>query len=91
VFRRLQFLRQWAGMLDICYDSSPIISKTPVEGFYADVGWGSGGFKATPISGKTFAHLIACDEPHELAQSFMFDRFEKGRLVVEGGVSYNRG
>ncbi len=91
VFRRLQLLRHWAGMIDISYDSSPIISKTPVEGFYADVGWGSGGFKATPISGKTFAHLIARDEPHELAKDFMFDRFEKGRLVVEGGVSYNRG
>ncbi len=91
VFRRLQFLRQWSGILDISYDSCPIISKTPVEGLYADVGWGSGGFKATPISGKTLAHLIATDEPHELAKSFMFDRFEKGQLVVEGGVSYNRG
>ena len=91
VFRRLQLLRHWAGMIDICYDGSPIISKTPVEGFYCDVGWGSGGFKATPISGKTFAHLIARDEPHELAKSFTFDRFEKGKLVLEGGVSYNRG
>lgn len=91
VFRRLQLLRHWAGMIDICYDGSPIISKTPLEGFYADVGWGSGGFKATPISGKTFAHLIACDEPHELAKSFLLNRFENGRLVIESGVGYNRG
>ena len=90
IFKRLKFMRQWAGMVDISYDNSPIISKTPLEGFYIDVGWGSGGFKATPISGKMFAHLIATDEPHDLIKHFSVQRFESGRLILEGSVAANR-
>ena len=88
-FRRLKLLRQWAGMLDMPYDGSPIISKTGIKGFYIDVA-GSGGFKTTPAAAKTFAHLIARDEPHELTRDLGLDRFQLGRLVPEGGVSANR-
>jgi sarcosine oxidase, subunit beta len=91
IFRRLKMLRQWAGMVDLSYDNSPIISKTPLGGFYLDVGWGSGGFKAIPISGKMFADLIANDKPHDLIKPFGLQRFERGELVVEGGVAANRG
>ena len=90
IFRRLKMLRQWAGMIDISYDNSPIISKTPIGGFYIDVGWGSGGFKATPISGKMFADLIANDEPNDLIKPFSLNRFEGGKLIVEGAVAANR-
>ena len=90
ILRRVKMLRQWAGMIDISYDNSPIISKTPLDGFYIDVGWGSGGFKATPISGKMFANLIANDQPHDLIKPFSFKRFEAGKLVIEGAVAANR-
>ena len=36
------------------------------------------------------AWLIAKDEPHELIRDFGLDRFARGRLVPEGGVSFNR-
>ena len=88
-FKRLKLLRHWAGMLDMTYDGSPIISKTDIQGFYIDVA-GSGGFKTTPAAARTFAHLIARDEPHELTKDLGLDRFSKGRLVPEGGVSANR-
>ncbi len=88
-FRRLRLLRHWAGMLDMPYDGSPIISRTDVPGFYVDVA-GSGGFKTTPAAAYTFAHLIARDEPHPLAARLGLDRFSSGRLVQEGGVSANR-
>ena len=88
-FGRLKLLRHWAGMLDIPYDGSPIISKTNTRGFYIDVA-GSGGFKTTPAAAKTFAHLIANDAPHPLAEKLGLDRFSSGRLVQEGGVSANR-
>ena len=87
-FCRLKLLRHWAGMLDMTYDGSPIISKTDVKGFYIDVA-GSGGFKTTPVAAKTFAHLIARDEPHQLTRSLGLDRFSTGHLVPEGGVSAN--
>ena len=88
-FARMKLLRHWAGMLDIVYDGSPIISKTPLDGFSVDVA-GAGGFKTTPMAARMHAWLIAKDEPHELIRSFGLDRFERGRLVVEGGVSFNR-
>ncbi len=87
-FERLKLLRHWAGMLDMTFDGSPIISKTDVKGFYVDVA-GSGGFKTTPAAAKTFAHLIANDEPHVLTGELGLDRFHSGRLVPEGGVSAN--
>ena len=88
-FGRLKLLRHWAGMLDIPYDGSPIISKTNTRGFYIDVA-GSGGFKTTPAAAKTFAHLIANDTPHPLAEKLGLERFSSGRLIQEGGVSANR-
>jgi sarcosine oxidase subunit beta len=90
IFKRLNLMRQWAGMIDISYDNSPIISKTSLHGFYLDVGWGSGGFKAIPISGKMFANLIANDEPHDLISRFNLRRFESGNLILEGAVAANR-
>ena len=42
-----------------------------------------GGFKATPASGWCFAHLLATDEHHEVAEKYTLDRFEKGYLLDE--------
>ena len=89
IFSRMKLLRHWAGMLDIVRDGSPIISKTPLRGFYVDVA-GAGGFKTTPMAARMHAWLIAKDEPHALIADFGLDRFERGRLVPEGGVSFNR-
>ena len=89
IFARMKLLRHWAGMLDIVYDGSPIISKTPLDRFTMDVA-GSGGFKTTPMAARMHAWLIAKDEPHELIKDLGLERFESGRLVVEGGVSFNR-
>ena len=84
---RLSMLRSWGGIVDICPDASPIISKTPVDGLYFNCGWGTGGFKATPGSGWVFAHTIAKDAPHPLNASFRLDRFATGALVAEHGAA----
>ncbi|MPZ42387.1 MAG: sarcosine oxidase subunit beta family protein [Betaproteobacteria bacterium] len=86
-FRRLRLMRQWAGIVDVCPDASPIISKTPVQGLYFNCGWGTGGFKATPGSGHVFAHTIARDQPHPLAAPFALERFTSGALVDEHGAA----
>jgi len=88
-FKRMQLMRQWAGMLDITHDNSPIISKTDLEGFYIDVA-GSGGFKTTPIAAKMHADLIANDRPHPLIEEFGLGRFMRGHHIIEGGVDANR-
>ena len=84
---RLRMLRQWAGIVDVCPDASPIIGATPVEGFYINCGWGTGGFKATPGSGWVFAHTIAHDRPHPLNEPFALERFSSGRLIDEHGAA----
>ena len=80
-------VRQWAGMADMTPDFAPIMGKTPVEGFYLDAGWGTWGFKATPISGKTMAHTVANDAPHPLITGFTLDRYQNYSLTGEKGAA----
>ena len=87
IVSRVRMLRQWAGIVDVCPDASPLICKTPVKGFYINGGWGTGGFKATPGSGHLFAHTIAKDEPHPKNAAFSLERFESGALVAEHGAA----
>lgn len=84
---RVRMNRQWGGIVDICPDACPIISKTKIEGLYFNCGWGTGGFKATPGSGHVFAHTIAHDEPHPLARPFALERFYSGHLIDEHGAA----
>jgi len=83
---RLRILRNWAGLLDMSMDGSPIIDKTPVDGLYLNCGWCYGGFKATPASGAGFAHLIARDEPDDYIGAYRLDRYARGALLDEKGV-----
>jgi sarcosine oxidase subunit beta len=87
VLSRLRMLRTWGGIVDICPDASPIISKTPVQGLYINCGWGTGGFKATPGSGWVFAHTLATGEPHPLNAPFTLNRFTSGALIDEHGAA----
>jgi sarcosine oxidase subunit beta len=87
IFGRLRMMRSWGGIVDVCPDASPIISKTPVEGLYFNCGWGTGGFKATPGSGWVFAHTIAQDRPHPLNAPFALERFSSGALIDEHGAA----
>ena len=87
IFSRMKMLRQWGGIVDICPDASPILSKTQIKGLYFNCGWGTGGFKATPGSGDLFAHTIANDEPHKLNAAFNLNRFVSGDLVDEHGAA----
>ncbi|MEX0733908.1 MAG: sarcosine oxidase subunit beta family protein [Steroidobacteraceae bacterium] len=84
---RLRVLRQWAGIVDISPDTSPIMGLTPVEGLFISAGWGTGGYKAIPAGGETMAWTIANGRPHELIASFGLDRFAAGALVDEGAAS----
>jgi sarcosine oxidase subunit beta len=84
---RVKVLRQWAGICDMTPDFSPIIGRTPVEGFLLDVGWGTYGFKAGPIAGKCLAELIATGRTPALIEPFGLARFEDMRLVGEKGAA----
>jgi len=83
---RLKWMRQWAGVMDMTMDGSPIIGKTPVPGLFFDGGWCYGGFKAIPGSGWCFAHTIATGEPHSLNASFTLERFGRSAVIDEKGA-----
>ena len=86
-YARLKMLRQWAGIVDVVHDSSPIIGPTPMPGLYINCGWGTGGFKGIPVGGWTLAHVLATGENHPLAEPFQLDRFTNGRLIDEAAAS----
>jgi sarcosine oxidase subunit beta len=86
-FSRLRFLRQWAGIVDVVHDSTPIIGGTDVAGFYVNCGWGTGGFKAIPAGGWCLAHVMATGESHPLARAFGLERFTSGALIDEAAAS----
>jgi sarcosine oxidase subunit beta len=82
-FRRLKLLRQWAGIVDVCWDYSPILGPSPVPGLSLNCGWGTGGFKASPAGGWLLAHSMATGAHHALSAPFDLARFTSGRLVDE--------
>ena len=83
IISRLRMLRMWGGIVDMTGDRSPIISKTDVEGLFVNCGWGTGGFKAIPGSGWSFADTIANDRPDKIAEPFGLNRFLEGRSIDE--------
>ena len=83
----VKILRQWAGMADMTPDFSPIMGLTPLENYYIDSGWGTWGFKATPVCGKTMAYTVANNAPHELIKPFSYERFLTYSQVGEKGAA----
>jgi sarcosine oxidase subunit beta len=84
----VRILRQWAGICDMTPDYSPIMGLVPqVRGFLLDVGWGTYGFKAGPVSGEAMARCIADGRAPEIIEAFGLGRFGAGELVGEKGAA----
>lgn len=80
----VRVLRQWAGICDMTPDFAPIMGRAEqVSNFYMDIGWGTYGFKASPIAGKCMAELIATGRTPRLIEPFSPERFRTGHLVGE--------
>lgn len=80
---RARLMRSWAGLCDLSPDYSPILGKTEIENFHVSAGWGTYGFKAAPIVGKTLAELTATGRTPDLIAPFELERFYEDRLVSE--------
>src|SRR5437868_13138964 len=80
---RARILRSWAGLCDLTPDYSPILGKTEAEHFHVSAGWGTYGFTAAPIVGKTLAELVATGQTPELIAPFALERFHTDTLVSE--------
>jgi len=83
----VKVVRQWAGTADMTPDFAPIMGTTPLANFFLDAGWGTWGFKATPVSGKTMAWTVAHGRDHDLIEEFNLSRFVSYRLTAEKGAA----
>jgi sarcosine oxidase, subunit beta len=83
----VKVLRQWAGMADMTPDFSPVMGETPLRNYYIDAGWGTWGFKATPVSGKRMAETVATGKVPALIEAFRLSRFAEFRQVGEKGAA----
>lgn len=80
----VRVLRQWAGVCDMTPDFAPIMGRAAgVRNYYMDVGWGTWGFKASPICGFTLAETIANGTEPELIRPFCLERFRTSQLLGE--------
>ncbi|MEC3861575.1 sarcosine oxidase subunit beta family protein [Mesobacterium sp. TK19101] len=86
-FAQLKLLRQWAGVVDVVPDSSPVIGPAGPDGLFVNCGWGTGGFKAIPAGGWLLAHLLATGTHDAISRPFDLDRFARGRLIDEAAGS----
>ena len=86
-FGQLNLLRQWAGVVDVVPDSSPVIGPIGPDGLFVNCGWGTGGFKAIPAGGWLLSHLMAKGAHHDISRPFDLDRFARGRLIDEAAGS----
>ncbi len=84
---KVTVLRQWAGMADMTPDFSPVMGLTPVENYYIDSGWGTWGFKATPVCGKRMAETIATGKIPEILAPFRLERFAEFAQIGERGAA----
>ncbi|MDX1426084.1 MAG: FAD-dependent oxidoreductase, partial [Kiloniellales bacterium] len=83
----VRLLRQWAGITDMTPDYSPIMGESPVRNYWLDAGWGTWGFKATPVAGKYMAETIAAEKVAAMIEPFRLDRFRSFALVNEMGAT----
>ena len=83
----IKVLRQWAGITDMTPDYSPIIGASPLTNYWLDCGWGTWGFKATPVAGKRMAETIATGKVPDILHPFDLTRFENFALLNEMGAT----
>jgi sarcosine oxidase subunit beta len=83
----VRLLRQWAGMTDMTPDFSPVMGETPVANYYIDSGWGTWGFKATPVCGRRNAEMLATGSVPDLLRPFRLERFYEFDQVGEKGAA----
>ena len=80
---KARMLRSWGGIMDMSPDGSFIMDRTDIDGLFVNTGWCYGGFKATPASGHTFAHLLATGNPHPTTVRHRLDRFRTGAGLMD--------
>jgi len=83
----VRLMRQWAGITDMTPDYSPVMGESPVKNYWLDAGWGTWGFKCTPVAGKYMAETVANEKTASVIAPFGLERFKTWDLVNEMGAT----
>lgn len=75
VIADIKVIRAYSGLRPFTPDHMPIVSDTPVPGFYIAAGHEGDGIGLSPITGKCMADLIAGDETFMDLSPLSFKRF----------------
>ena len=73
VMKNIKVIRSYSGLRPYTPDHMPIISDTPVSGFY--IAAGHEGIGLSPITGKVMADMIAGKEPFMNLEPLSYKRF----------------
>lgn len=77
-------LRQWAGLIDMTPDLSPLLGEVDeVKGFILDCGWGGYGFMAVPAGGKLLADFLIDGVKLPLLEPFALKRFKEEKTIID--------
>jgi sarcosine oxidase subunit beta len=85
--KSVKVLRQWAGITDMTPDYTPIMGASPLSNLWLDCGWGTWGFKATPVAGKRMGETIATGHVPDILKPFALERFGSFNLINEMGAT----
>ena len=77
IIRDIKVIRAYSGLRPFTPDHMPIISDTPVPGFYIAAGHEGDGIGLSPITGKCIADMIAGKEPFMDLSPVSYQRFVK--------------
>ncbi len=70
-------IRSWAGLRPYSPDMMPIISDSPIEGFYVATGHEGVGITMGPITGKLIAQMITRQKTELPIEKLSVNRFKK--------------
>ena len=72
----VKVIRSWSGLLDMCWDGCPVISKVEeVPGLYLGCAFTGHGFGVGPAAGYVLAQMAKGEEPAVDLSGLRYDRF----------------
>ena len=75
ILKDVQFIRTYAGLRPYTPDHFPIVSDTPVPGYYVATGHEDNGIGLAPITGQLIAELIVGEETTIDVEPLKFSHF----------------
>jgi glycine/D-amino acid oxidase-like deaminating enzyme len=85
VFKDIELVECWAGMIDALPDVVPVMDRSPdTEGLWISTGYSGHGFGIGPAAGKIMADLIQNKPVDHGLRRFRLSRFSDGSPIIPG-------